>query len=114
MTAKSPQPTSGTSLRMRMMRSVQFNNESGWRRWFAAGLGAYPAGQPLTAVAPRREATADAAVIELHVGFGPKGREHLVALLFGQAAEIELVMVAQEQAPLRRRRARPGGLERFD
>ena len=32
MTVKSPQPTSGTSLRMRMIRSVQFSNESGCRR----------------------------------------------------------------------------------
>ena len=31
-TAKSPQPISGTSLRMRMIRSVQLSIESGWRR----------------------------------------------------------------------------------
>ena len=35
-TLKSPQPTSGTSLRMRMMRSVQFSIELGSRRCLAA------------------------------------------------------------------------------
>ena len=35
-TLKSPQPISGTSLRMRMMRSVQFSIESGSRRCLAA------------------------------------------------------------------------------
>ena len=32
MTTKSPQPISGTSLRMRIMRSVQFSSESECRR----------------------------------------------------------------------------------
>ena len=38
--------------------------------------------------------------------FGPERVEHRLPLLLGQPAEIELVVVAQEQAPLRRRRAR--------
>ena len=54
----------------------------------------------------RREAAADAALVELHVLVRPEGVEHGLALLLGQAAEVELVVIAQEHAPLRGRRPR--------
>src|SRR6266436_4504924 len=104
MTVKSPQPISGTSLRMRMMRSVQFSSDSGWRRWMAALTCSYPYGpplitglyglSPLVAVEHRGEAAADAAIVELHGGIRREGGEHRLPLLFGQAAEIELIMIA--------------------
>ena len=40
-------------------------------------------------------------LVGLHIRLGPEGRERLFALLLGQAAEIELVVVAQEGRPLR-------------
>ena len=53
----------------------------------------------------RRQPAADAAVVKLHVLVGAERLEHSVALRLGQPAEIEFVMVAQEQAPLRGRPA---------
>ncbi len=42
--------------------------------------------------------------IQLHVRLGAKRLEHRFALLLGESPEIELVVVAQEHAPLRRGR----------
>ena len=61
----------------------------------------------------RRKPAADAAVVELHVLVGTECRKHQLALRFRQPAEIELVVIAQEQAPLRGGGPRPGGLERL-
>ena len=65
------------------------------------------------AVQHRRQPPPDAAVVELHVGIGPEGGEHGLALLVGEATEIELIVIAQEYAPLRRGRARPRRLQRL-
>ena len=69
---------------------------------------------PAIAVQHGREAAADAAIVELHLGLRPEGGEHLLPLPLGQPAEIELVVIAQEHAPLRRGRARLGRLHRLD
>jgi len=42
-------------------------------------------------------------MIELHLLFRSEAFEYALALLLGQAAEIELVVIAQKQTPLRRR-----------
>ena len=43
----------------------------------------------------------DAAIVELHALVRTKVLEHNVALRLGQAAQVEFVVIAQEQAPLR-------------
>ena len=59
---------------------------------------------PPVAVEHGRQAAADAAVVELHLGLGPEGVEHLLALAVAEPAEVDLVVVAQERRPLARRR----------
>ena len=68
---------------------------------------------PLIAVEHRREAAADAAVVELHLLLWAKGGEHNLSFFLGQASEIELVVIAQEKTPLCCRRARLGRLQRL-
>ena len=68
---------------------------------------------PPVAAQHRRQPATDAPVVELHVLVGAEVFEHHVALRLGQAAKIELVVIAQEQAPLRGRGPRLGGLERL-
>ena len=62
----------------------------------------------------RREPAADAAVVELHVRLRPERSEHLLALAFAEAAEVELVMITQENAPLGGRRSRLGDFHGVD
>src|ERR1700720_4780952 len=118
MTRKSPQPTSGTSLRIRMMRSIQFSIELGSRRCLATltcsnpygpfsmtgehdlSLSVKPACGPVAAQ-QRGQAAANTAVVELHILVGTELLEHQVSLRLGQPAEIEFVVIAQEQPPLR-------------
>src|ERR1700693_6520808 len=50
---------------------------------------------PLIAVEHRRETAADAAVVGLDGRTRPERSEHLLPLLIGQPAEIELIVVAQ-------------------
>lgn len=64
----------------------------------------------MVAAEDRREATANAPVIKLHVLFRPEGGKYRAALFFRQPAEVQFIMVAEEEAPLRGRRARFGGL----
>ena len=59
-----------------------------------------------------REPTPDATLIELHRLARGRSLEDLLALLLGQSAEVQLIVVAEEQAPLRRVRPRLRGLER--
>ena len=78
-----------------MMRSVQLSIAFGSRRCAAALTCWYPN-------AP------------LHLLRWAERVEYLLALLFGEAAEIELIMIAQEHSPLRRGRSRPRGIKRLD
>ena len=59
----------------------------------------------------RCKATADAPVVKLHILVGTEILEHHGLLRLGQPAEIEFVVVAQEQPPLGGSRSRLGGLE---
>ena len=68
---------------------------------------------PLVAAQHRREPAADAAIVKLHVLVGAERLEHGCALRLGEPAEIELVVVAQEQAPLRGGGPRLGRLQRL-
>ena len=68
---------------------------------------------PPVAAQHRRQPAADAAVVELHALVGTERLEHGLALRLGQPAEIEFVVVAQEQAPLRGGRPRLGRRQRF-
>ena len=52
----------------------------------------------------RRETAPDAAIVKLHLFFRTERLEHALALRVRQAAEIELIMAAEEVHPLRRRR----------
>ena len=63
---------------------------------------------PPVASQHRRQPAANAAVVELHALVGTERLEHSLALRLGQPAEVEFVMVAQEQSPLRGRRPRLG------
>ena len=63
----------------------------------------------LVAVQHRRQAAAQAAAVELHVGFGSERGEHLLALAVGELVQGELVVVAHEGRPVRRPRAASGG-----
>ena len=56
-----------------------------------------------------REAAADAAVVELHVFVRGEGGEAGLALRGREAAEVELVMIAEKLAPLRGGGAARGG-----
>ena len=58
------------------------------------------------------EPAPDAALIELHFFLGSEACENALALLLGQPAEIQLVVIAQKQTPLRRRGPRFRGFER--
>ena len=69
---------------------------------------------PAIALQHGGEAAANAALIKLHLGFGCEGGKHLLPLPFAKSAEIELVVIAQEHAPLRRCWARLGCLHRLD
>ena len=60
------------------------------------------------------ETAANASLVELHIRFGTECGENCLALLLGQAAKIELIVIPQELRPLRSGRARLGGLQGFD
>ena len=62
----------------------------------------------------RREAPAHPASVQLHVGLGGEHVHDVAALLVGQAAEVELVVVAQERRPLRVLGQPQLGRERLD
>src|SRR5206468_12830104 len=66
------------------------------------------------AVEHGREPPANAAVVKLRVGIGGERRENRLALLLAKPAEVELVVIAQEHAPLRRRWSRLGCLQCLD
>ena len=68
---------------------------------------------PAIAFEHRREPPPDAAVIELHVLLRPEGGEHRLPLAFREPPEVELVVIAQEDAPLRGGGTRFRRLERF-
>ena len=57
---------------------------------------------PLVALEHGREAPADAAVVELHRRLGPELGEDLLPLRLGEPPQIQLVVVAQEDAPTAR------------
>ena len=46
------------------------------------------------------EAPTDTAIVELHVFFGAEFGKNSLALRVGEAAEVELVMIAEELSPL--------------
>jgi hypothetical protein len=69
---------------------------------------------PPVTVEHRRKTPADAAIIELHLLRWAERVEYLLALLLGKAAEIELIMIAQEHSPLRGGRPRPRGIKGLD
>src|ERR671936_2027954 len=56
----------------------------------------------------------NAAVVEPHPRLRSDRRKHLLPLPFSEPAKIELVMIAQEHAPLSRGWARPGRLHGID
>ncbi len=68
---------------------------------------------PPVAAEHRRQPPPYAAVVQLHALVGSKGFEYRITLRLGQAAEIEFVVIAQEQAPLRGGRPRLGRGQRF-
>ncbi len=55
---------------------------------------------PLVTIHHWREPAADATVVELHPLVGPERSEHLLPLCLREATEIQLVVIAQEDAPL--------------
>jgi hypothetical protein len=61
-----------------------------------------------------REPASDAAIIKLHFLLRSKAFEYALALLFGQAPEIKLVVITQEQTPLCGRGPWLCGFERLE
>ena len=65
------------------------------------------------AVEHRRQPSAEPAAVDLHVGLGTEGLEHLGALLVGELVERQLVVVPHEGRPLAGRRERRPRRERL-
>src|SRR6202012_852655 len=59
-----------------------------------------------------RQPAANSTIVKLHLLLRTESSENRLALLLGKASEIEFIVIAQELAPLRGGRTRPGLLER--
>jgi len=92
-----------------------------WINWYAPGEGKAvelvakfifdtPSGLTLRASgdrpAPSGPDGVEPSLVELHIRFGTECGKNCIALLLGQAAEIEPIMIPQELCPLRSGRAR--------
>src|SRR5215831_11182011 len=79
-------------------------NRRAWQRKHQAVGELQP---PAVAIEHWSEPSTNTAVVKLHLALRSERRKHLLPLPFAESAQVELVMIAQKHAPLRRSRARP-------